>query len=105
MSRPAIGMRTHSSSPNRVVEWPDGTVAIGINRKSRGLYVAVMVLPDGTAADRSGHDQLSGHAGHQHEDRGDHDHEVGGLRSPDIRDSQPTGQSVDRLPPMTGRAI
>lgn len=47
MGRPSIGMQAHSHAPNRIVEFPDGRVSIGINRKQRGFYVAVMILPDG----------------------------------------------------------
>jgi hypothetical protein len=46
--RSSSGIVTHSKAPNRVIEYPDGAVHVGINRTQRGgYYVAMMVLPDG----------------------------------------------------------
>jgi len=51
LMRSGKGIQTLSPAPNRMIEFPDGAMLIGINRKAeRGLYVAVTVLPDGRVA-------------------------------------------------------
>jgi hypothetical protein len=48
--RPSVGIRTISKAPERMIEHNDNAIAIGINRKERGFYTAVLILPSGKVA-------------------------------------------------------